>query len=63
MIAPEDYSGVYVTETDKAYLIDFGGEEEVWLPKSQVEFRFNDEETGECTVTMSITLAEEKGII
>lgn len=48
-------------ETEKAYLIDHGGEEEVWMPKSQVR----DIVRGPKSVTLTVTewIANEKGMI
>jgi len=47
-----------VHETEKAYLIDHGGEEHCWVPKSQVEFDSTDN-----IMTMPRRLALEKGIL
>ena len=44
-------------QTDKAYLLDFGGDEPAWVPISQVE----DNRNG--TFTMPEWLAREKGMI
>jgi hypothetical protein len=49
--------------TDKAYLIDHGGEEEVWMPKSQVK---DLERVGRGPLhKMTVTewIANEKGLI
>lgn len=48
-------------ETDKALLIDHGGEAEVWMPKSQIK---NVTKNGR-TVTLTVTewIANEKGLI
>lgn len=48
-------------ETDKAPLIDHGGESEVWMPKSQIK---NVSKNGR-TVTLTVTewIAYEKGLI
>lgn len=47
-----------VHETDKAWLLDTGEDENTWLPKSACEF---DESLG--VVTLSQQLAEEKGLV
>lgn len=47
-------------ETDKAYLVDVGEKEPVWLPKSMVEMF--DHNSGPI-VTMPHWLAKEKGLI
>lgn len=56
-----DLEVVIKRETDKAYLIDHGGEEEVWMPKSQVR---EIEKKGR-TVVLTVTewIANEKGLI
>lgn len=46
-----------VHETEKAYLIDFGGKK-VWLPKSMIEVDIDT-----MTVTMPENLAIEKEIV
>ena len=48
-------------ETDKALLIDHGGESEVWMPKSQIK---NVAKNGR-TVTLTVTewIANEKGLL
>lgn len=51
-----DYDRV-VTETTKAVLLDFNGDE-VWLPLSKIELDTDSE-----TVTMPFWLATEKGLI
>jgi hypothetical protein len=56
-----DFTCIVRRETDKAVLVDHGGKEPCWLPKSQVEIEPNaDGKT--VTVTMEQWLAEEKGI-
>jgi hypothetical protein len=50
------YDGI-VRETEKAYLIDFGGKE-VWLPKSIIEVDIDT-----MTVTMPERIAIEKEIV
>ena len=44
-------------ETDAAYLLDHGGKEPVWLPKSMAE------DNGDGTFAMPEWLATEKGMI
>lgn len=48
-------------ETDKAYLIDYGGDEEVWMPKSQV--RAVEKKGRTATMTVTEWIAYEKGLI
>jgi len=57
-----EISAVMVHETEKAVLIDHGGKEKCWLPKSAIEF---EKSTDGKTITISLkqSLAEEKGII
>ena len=52
-----DVAAIIHHETDKAFLVDAGGEEKVWLPKSQVE------DNGDGTFAMPEWLATEKGLI
>lgn len=47
-------------ETDKAYLIDAGEKDPVWVPKSQCEYH---KEGRNEIVTMPEWLAQEKGLI
>lgn len=56
-----DLEVVIKRETDKAYLIDHGGEAEVWMSKSQIK---NGAKNGR-TVTLTVTewIANEKGLI
>lgn len=50
--------------TEKAYLVDHGGDEEVWLPKSQVSHRESDERGSNLRVfVIPEWLAIEKGMI
>lgn len=51
-----DIEAKIVRETPKAWLLDHGGPQPVWVPKSQVE------ENGDGTFTMPERLAIEKGI-
>ena len=48
-------------ETDRAYLIDHGGDEEVWMPKSQVRGLVRGPKMVKLIVTEWI--ANEKGLI
>jgi hypothetical protein len=52
-----DVEGELLYETERAYRIDFGGDEPVWIPKSQVECN------GDGTFTMPEWLAIEKEIL
>lgn len=45
-------------ETEKAILVSDDDENQVWLPKSQIEFEFRGD--GSVDVTMPIWLASEK---
>jgi len=56
-----DLEVVIKRETDKAYLIDHGGEEEVWMPKSQV--RAVEKKGRTATMTVTEWIADEKGLI
>jgi hypothetical protein len=47
-------------QTERAYLLDFGEEESMWLPKSQVEYH---KEGNNEIVTMPEWLAKERGLI
>lgn len=51
-----DIEARLVHKTDKAWLLDVGGEKPVWVPKSAAEF------DGE-TLTIPEPLALEKGLI
>jgi hypothetical protein len=53
-----DIACIIVHETEKAYLIDHGGKEKVWIPKSQCEYDQHDK-----TMAMPEYIAKEKGII
>lgn len=52
-----DLAGDLRHETEAAYLIDFGEEEPVWVPKSRVE------DNGDGTFAMPEWLARDKGLI
>lgn len=56
-----ELSGIYNHETEAAWLIDFGEQDSVWLPKSQCEVE--EESDGSVTVTLPEWLAIEKGIV
>lgn len=56
-----DLEVVIKRETDKAYLIDHGGEEEVWMPKSQIKNVAKNDRT--VTLTVTEWIAYEKGLI
>ncbi len=49
-------------ETDAAYLLDVGKAKPVWLPKSQVEWRFKSK-TGLDVFDCPSWLAAKKGLI
>ena len=49
-------------ETEKAYLINDGGKNDVWVPKSQVKFEPSDaKDEGE--MEMPEWIAKDKGLI
>jgi len=57
-----DISVVLVHETDRAWLVDHGGSENVWLPKSRCELA--QEAGGKIwTLTLPECVANEKGLI
>lgn len=56
-----DIEVVIKHETDNAYLIDYGGDEEVWMPKSQV--RAVEKKGRTATLTVTEWIANEKGLI
>lgn len=57
-----EISGIIKHETEKAILLDHGGKEPCWLPKSQVEIE-PDTNRKTVTVTLRQSLAEDKGIV
>lgn len=57
-----DISVVLVHETEKAVLVDHGGDGNVWLPKSAIEIEA-DSNGKTHTVTLPEALAQEKGLI
>lgn len=48
-------------DTDRAVLIEYGGEE-YWIPYSQVEEIHNRNKPGQASIMMSEWIAEQKGI-
>ncbi len=56
-----DIAVILKHETPKAYLVDTGERNPVWLPKSEVEFY--DDGKGGGIVTLPYWLAHEKGLI
>lgn len=57
-----DISVVLVHQTEKAVLVDHGGESNVWLPRSAIEIE-KDGNGKTWTVTLPEPLAVEKGLI
>lgn len=57
-----DISVVLVHQTEKAVLVDHGGEANVWLPRSAIEIE-KDGNGKTWTVTLRESLAIEKGLI
>lgn len=57
-----DISVVLKRETQLAVLVDHGGEEDAWLPKSQIEIERNDDGKTH-TLTAPEWLLSDKGII
>lgn len=57
-----DISVVLVHQTEKAVLVDHGGEASVWLPRSAIEIE-RDGNGKTWTVTLPERLAQEKGLI
>lgn len=53
-----DIACIIKIERDKAYLIDHGGKESVWVPKSLCSYDDTDK-----AMTMPEWLAKEKGLI
>ena len=55
-------------ETEKAVLVDHGGKEKVWLPKSRIEMELCDDQKytrkhGRYTITLPERLAIEKEMV
>lgn len=57
-----DVSVVLVHQTDKAVLVDHGGEANVWLPRSQIEIE-KDSNGKTWTITLPERLAQSKGLL
>lgn len=57
-----DISVVLVHQTEKAVLVDAGGDRNVWLPRSAIEIEC-DANGKTWTVTLPERLAMEKGLI
>lgn len=57
-----DISVTLVHETERAVLVDHGGTESVWLPKSACEIE-RDPSGKTWTLTLPERLATEKGLI
>ncbi len=57
-----DISVVLVHQTEKAVLVDHGGDGNVWLPRSAIEIE-KDSNGKTWTVTLPERLAQEKGLI
>lgn len=55
-----DIAAILKHETPKAYLVDAGERNLVWLPKSEVEY-YDDGKGG--IITLPYWLAHEKGLI
>lgn len=57
-----DISVVLVHQTEKAVLVDHGGDGNVWLPRSAIEIE-KGANGKTWTVTLPERLAQEKGLI
>jgi hypothetical protein len=57
-----DVFGIVIHETQKAWLIDAGERENVWLPKSLVEFDPQPGKPDRGTFTMPVGFATQKGL-
>ena len=57
-----DVSVVLVHQTEKAVLVDHGGEGNVWLPRSAIEIE-KDANGKTWTITLREALAIEKGLL
>lgn len=57
-----DISVVLVHQTERAVLVDHGGDSNVWLPRSLIEIE-KDADGKTWTVTLPERLAQEKGLI
>ena len=47
-----------VHETEKAWLLDFGDDEKVWIPKSIAEFDYDEK-----VLTIPENIAQDRGLI
>lgn len=52
-----------VQETDMAYLFDYGGKEQVWIPKSQITDSCEDSDGKLTSIFIPEWLAVEKGMV
>lgn len=50
----------FVCESDAAICVREDDNNDVWLPKSQIEYEVS--KNGDCTVTLPAWLAEKKGL-
>lgn len=57
-----EVSVVIKRETEKAYLVNHGVSEEVWIPKSQID-DYTEENGAITSVFIPEWLAEEKGMV
>lgn len=57
-----DFTAIVKHETEKAVLLDHGGDKPIWMPKSLCEIEAN-KDGRTVTVTMEQHLAEEKGFV
>lgn len=61
-----DITCIIKAETEKAILIDHGGKENCWLPKSQIEIELSAAKSSKekvAVVSLRQSMAEEKGIV
>lgn len=58
-----DLEAVLVHQTEKAYLLDFDGEDAIWIPKSIAEVYDEPTSSGLVTVTLPISYATDKGLV
>lgn len=56
-----DFTGTLKYESEKAYLIDIDGDE-IWVPKSQIEFENNPRLNKSFDFEIPRWIAEDKGI-
>lgn len=57
-----DVTVIIKHETVKAILVDHGGQEPCWLPRSAIEIEVNSDRKTH-TVSLPQSLAEEKGMV